>query len=248
MLSLLLLPLNLLQLLLTWAWTTLGVVVALLVTLVSRRPHPSLWLARRVWAPGALAILLGRVRVERESDFDWSTTHVFVSNHQSMADIPAMFFALRTCIRFIAKKELFGMPVVGWYLRSTGMIPVDRARRSAATRNLLREAERDLTGTSIIAFPEGTRSRDGSVGAFKRGVFLLAIQRQLPVVPVAVEGTRHLVDRSGVRGRPARIRVRIGAPIPTEGMSAEDLPALQERARAEVVRLHELAAAGPAPR
>lgn len=243
LMQLVLLPLNLLQTSLIWIWTLFGVTLALVVMLVTGGPHAPLWLAHRMWAPGTLILLFGHVRVHREVEFDWSKTHVFVSNHQSMADIPAMFYALNTGIRFIAKKELFQIPVIGWYLRSTGMIPVDRGRGSVATRNLIREGERDLRGTSIIAFPEGTRSLDGSVGEFKKGAFLFAVQNGLPIVPVAVEGTRHLVLRSGYQGRPARARVRVGAPIPTVGLEQGQLSELVRRVQEEVVRLHAEAAA-----
>ena len=238
MLRILLLPLNLLQVVLMWIWTTIGVVLAMLVMLVARRPHPALWMAHRPWSPVAMAILLGRVEVEVESEPDFQRTHVVVCNHQSMADIPTMFYAMRTPIRFIAKRELFALPVVGWYLRSTGMIPVDRARGRAAMERLVREGSRDLDGTSVVAFPEGTRSRDGSLGRFKKGAFRLAMERGLPVLPVSVEGTRHLVSRSGLFGRPARVQVRIGAAIETDGMEESRLGELVERAEAEVRRLH----------
>ena len=244
MLRLLLLPLNLVQLVLMWVWTTIGVLLAMLVTLVARRPHPSLWMAHRPWSPVAMGIMLSRVEVETESEPDFQRTHVVVCNHQSMADIPAMFYAMRTPIRFIAKKELFSLPVVGWYLRSTGMIPVDRGRGRAAMENLVREGSKDLEGTSVVAFPEGTRSRDGSLGRFKKGAFRLAMERGLPILPVSVEGTRHLVSRSGLFGRPAKVRVRIGAAIETAGMEAGRLSELVEQAEAEVRRLHAAAAAG----
>lgn len=241
MLRVLLLPLNLVQVALMWVWTTVGVVLAMLVALVARRPHPSLWMAHRPWSPVAMGIMLGRVEIEAESDPDFRRTHVVVCNHQSMADIPAMFYAMRTPIRFIAKKELFNLPVVGWYLRSTGMIPVERGRGRSAIESLVREGSKDLEGTSVVAFPEGTRSPDGSLRRFKKGAFRLALDRGLPILPVSVEGTRHLVTRSGLFGRPARVRVRIGAAIETEGM---DLTGLVEQAEAEVRRLHAAATAG----
>ena len=238
--KLLLLPLNLVQLLLTWVWMTFGVLTATAIMLLTRRPGPALWFAHRPWSPVAMAILLGRVQVDCETEIDWSRTHIFVSNHQSMADIPAMLYSLRTPVRFIAKRELFKLPVVGWYLRSTGMIAVDRAGGRAATQGLIREAARDFSGSSIIAFPEGTRSRNGTVARFKKGVFLLALQSGLPLVPVALEGTRHLASRSGLTSRPARVRVRIGTPIETAGLGSEDLGQLVARTQGEVVRMHRL--------
>ncbi len=240
LIKLLLLPLNLVQLVLTWAWMTFGVLFATMLMLVARRPEPALWFAHRPWSPVAVAILLGRVRVDCETEIDWSRTHIFVSNHQSMADIPTMLYVLRTPVRFIAKRELFKLPVVGWYLRWTGMIAVDRARGRAATQGLIREGTRDFSGSSIIAFPEGTRSRNGTVARFKKGVFLLALQSGIPLVPVAMEGTRFLTSRSGLTGRPARVRVRIGTPIETAGLDSKDLAELVARTQGEVVRMHRM--------
>ena len=238
---LLFLPLNILQVIFMWAWTTLNVSVAMVVGLVASRPHAALGLAHRPWAPVALAILLIRMRVTVDAAHDWKASCVYVSNHQSMADVPALFESLRTPLRVLAKKELFDRPVTGWYLRSMGMIPIDRARRKEATQRLLQFSRDELEGSSILAFPEGTRSRDGGIDRFKKGAFILAMQEGLPIVPVAVEGTRHVVRRSGVTGRPARVSVHIGEPITTTGLSMQDLPDLIERVRGEVVRMHRLA-------
>jgi 1-acyl-sn-glycerol-3-phosphate acyltransferase len=243
MFRILLLPLNVLQLVLLWALTTLGVLFAMLVVAVAGRPQPSLWLAHRVWSPVALAILGGRLEVKAEVEPDWDADLLFASNHQSLADVPILFRALQSPLRFLAKKELFHLPVVGWYLRSNGMIPVDRRNRRAATQSLLALDRHALGGTGIVAFPEGTRARDGKVGAFKRGAFLLAIQTGRPIVPVAIEGSHRLVGRSGLTSRPARVRVRIGAPIPVAGLEPTSAHALAERVERAVRSLHEEAVA-----
>ena len=238
---LLFLPLNILQVVLMWAWTAIVVSTAMVVAVVAGRPHPALRLAYCPWAPVALAILVIRMRIRFESEPDWQASQVYVSNHQSMADVPALFRTLRTPLRVLAKKELFDRPVTGWYLRSMGMIPVDRARRKQAKQRLLQVSATDLEGSSILAFPEGTRSRDGGISRFKKGAFILAMQEGLPIVPVAVEGTRHVVRRSGVTGRPGRVAVRVGSPIETAGLDPDDIPDLIERVRNEVLRLHGLA-------
>ncbi len=238
---LLFLPLNILQVIFMWAWTALNVSVAMVVGFIVRRPHAALGMAHRPWAPVALAILVIRMRVTVAADHDWKASCVYVSNHQSMADVPALFGALRTPLRVLAKKELFDRPVTGWYLRSMGMIPIDRANRKQATQRLMQFSREELEGSSILAFPEGTRSRDGGINRFKKGAFILAIQEGLPIVPVAIEGTRHVVRRSGVTGRPARVSVHIGKPVETRGLSMEDLPDLIERVHGEVMRMHGLA-------
>jgi 1-acyl-sn-glycerol-3-phosphate acyltransferase len=238
---LLFLPLNILQVIFMWAWTALNVSVAMLIGVVARRPHVALRMAYRPWAPVALAILLIRMRVTVDAAHDWKVSRVYVSNHQSMADVPALFGSLRTPLRVLAKKELFDRPVTGWYLKSMGMIPIDRGNRKQATERLMQFSTDELEGSSILAFPEGTRSRDGGINRFKKGAFILAMQEGLAIVPVAVEGTRHVVRRSGVTGRPARVSVRIGEPIETTGLGMEDLPDLIERVQGEVIRMHGLA-------
>ena len=240
---LLFLPLNILQVIFMWAWTALNVSVAMAVGLIVRRPHAALGMAHRPWAPVALAILVIRMRVTVDAAHDWKTSCVYVSNHQSMADVPALFGSLCTPLRVLAKKELFDRPVTGWYLKSMGMIPIDRANRKQATQRLMQFSRKELEGSSILAFPEGTRSRDGGINRFKKGAFILAMQEGLPIVPVAVEGTRHVVRRSGVTGRPARVAVHIGEPIETTGLSMDDLPGLIERVQGEVIRMHGLALA-----
>ena len=218
---LLFLPLNILQVIFMWAWTALNVSVAMVVGFVVGRPHAALGMAHRPWAPVALAILIIRMRVTVDANHDWKSSCVYVSNHQSMGDVPALFSAIRTPLRVLAKKELFERPVTGWYLRSMGMIPIDRANRKQAAQRLLQFSRDELAGSSVLAFPEGTRSRDGSINRFKKGAFILAMQEGLPIVPVAVEGTRHVVRRSGVTGRPAPVSVHIGEPIETKGLGHE---------------------------
>ena len=160
---------------------------------------------------------------------DRSASYVFVSNHQSIYDIPVLFVSLPLQLRIIAKASLGRFPVLGWHLRWTGHLLVDRAR--AGVGALQQVARMMRRGHSLIVFPEGTRSVDGRVGRFRRGLFLLAIEAGLPVVPVAVAGTRHVMRKGRLTTCPGDVDVVLHEPLPTEGLARSDATRLAEHAR-----------------
>ena len=179
----------------------------------------------------ALARLHGSsVRVRTDAALEASGPYVVVSNHQSLADVPVLCH-LPWEMKWLAKRELFRVPVVGWMMRMAQDIPVDRRHRARAAA--LRKAQRTLEqGCSVMVFPEGTRSRDGGVGAFHDGAFHLAIRAGVPVLPVAVLGARDCLPRASWRmGRPRAIEVRVFPPIATEGLDGAAVPALRDRTR-----------------
>lgn len=226
----------------TAAWVTVAF-FAWIFTGFSR--HAPLWLARRCWAPWGLRLLSAKLHVERPSGVAWDQPHVYVMNHQSMADIPAAFAAVPTDLVFIAKHVLQYVPFLGWYMSAMGMIFVDRRAGERAIRSLQRAATQIRAGTSVLAYPEGTRSPDGRIQAFKKGPFQVALQAGVPIIPVAIEGAQHYLPRGGFRLRPATIRVKLGAPIPTQGLTADQLEPLMRRVRDAVIELHrELGGAG----
>lgn len=147
-------------------------------------------------------------------------TYIFVSNHQSIYDIPIVFRTLPFQLRIIAKKSLGAFPFIGWHLQRTGHLLVDR--RNPDPRGILRQWNELLTKElSLIIFPEGTRSIDGRVGRFKAGGFLLAIQAGLPVVPVAISGSRHVMLKNRLMVMPGKVRLVVRPPIETAGHYAE---------------------------
>jgi 1-acyl-sn-glycerol-3-phosphate acyltransferase len=241
--------LNLLQAVVLCVWTAFWISLALVLLLVTLRRDVPLAMARKFWAPGLLFMAGARIEVDGGETVTWGSPYVFVSNHASLIDIPVLFVALKNNLRFVAKRELAFIPFLGWYMWATGMIFVHRGRTDRAIQSLRRAGERIRQGASILGFPEGTRSRDGSVGPFKKGAFVVALESGVPVVPVAVEGTARVLSRDGFHVRPGTIRVRIGTPIPTSGLTLEDRNTLVDRAQAAVARLHdELMSEEDAPR
>ncbi|MEE9578172.1 MAG: lysophospholipid acyltransferase family protein [Gemmatimonadota bacterium] len=159
---------------------------------------------------------------------------IFVCNHQSMFDIWAMFATLPVSLRFIAKKELSRIPVFAHAMRQAGHVFIDRTDRSQAAEAMRRAGERMKNeGLSLGLFPEGTRSRDGALGAFKKGTFALAIETQTTLVPIAVDGGAEIMP-DGLRLRPRPLLMRCGAPIELSGLDAGDRDDLLARSRAEI--------------
>ncbi len=168
-------------------------------------------------------------------------SYVFVSNHQSIYDIPILFSNLPFQLRIIAKASLGAFPVLGWHLRYTGHLLVDRARPGAATLRQVGQLMR--RGHSLVVFPEGTRSVDGQVGRFKRGLFLLAVEAGLPIVPVAVIGSRHVMRKGRLMTCPGEVELVVHDPISTSELSRADVTGLVEKSKAVIAS--SLASRGP---
>ncbi len=157
--------------------------------------------------------------------------YVLVSNHQSNADIPVVS-RLPMEMKWVGKKALFDLPIVGWMMRLAGDIEVDRADSRSRARVLITAQEYLEKKCSVIFFAEGTRSRDGRVLPFTDGAFRLAIRAQVPVLPVAIEGTGDALPKQSWKfGAPTPIRLRVLAPVETHGLNADDVPLLRERVR-----------------
>ncbi|HET7930972.1 MAG TPA: lysophospholipid acyltransferase family protein [Rhodanobacteraceae bacterium] len=229
---------NTLQLIYTIAWTAGCITLALLVLLVTfGHRHIPLRMAARLWAPGLMWGAGAKLRVDGIERVDFSQPHVFVANHQSIIDICALFRALPVPVRFVIKQELAKVPFIGWYARAMGMIFIERGHAREAATRLHGVVALVRGGDSLCAFPEGTRSRDGTVGPFKGGAFQVALQAGVPVVPIAISGSGKVLPASGFKVRPGTIRVSIGEPIQTTGLHAGDRHALAQQARAAVAAM-----------
>lgn len=229
---------NSLQFAFTLVWTAGWISLALLVRLVARSDRPPLRMAARLWAPGLMFGAGARFEVEGLEHVDWSRPCVLVANHQSVIDICALFRAVPVPLRFVLKAEMLQVPFVGYYARTMGMVFIERAAKRSAVRSLRQAADRVRNGATICIFPEGTRSRDARVAAFKPGAFEVALAAGVPIVPVAMSGTGAVLPAFGFRVRPGLIRVRFGAPLRIpEGPSGEVRVQLAEQAHGAVVGL-----------
>jgi len=236
--KLLWLPINFVQALFTMFWSAFWISLAIVMRVVTMGTRVPLAMARRCWGPGLLWGARAKLQVEPLPNFDWTKPHIYVMNHQSMIDIAVGFVVIPANVRFVAKRVLLYVPFIGWYLWAMGMILVDRSNRERALKSLALAGERIRAGANIVAYPEGTRTRDGRILPFKKGPFMVALEAQVPIVPVAIEGAYRVLPRDGFSVRPGTIRVNFGAPIPTAGLGLADRDALVKRVRDSLIDLH----------
>ena len=174
------------------------------------------------------------VHITGEMPADPRRPFVVVSNHQSNADIPVVS-RLPWEMKWVAKRALFDVPLLGWEMRLAGDIPVDRRDPNSRATVLVRARAALARRCSVMFFAEGTRSRDGRVRAFQDGAFRLAVETQTPVLPVALDGTMNALPTQGWLFGRATCRVHVFAPVETAGLTVADVPALRERVRQTIV-------------
>lgn len=201
-------------------------------SLFERRGRFAHWCAR-TWSRLILGTTGVQVTVSGLDRLTPDRTYVFVANHQSIYDIPILFASLPYQLRIIAKASLGWFPFLGWHLRRTGHMLVDRRRPERAVFSWA--ARLPSEGLSLLVFPEGTRSRDGRVARFKGGSFYLALQAGLPVVPLSVVGSRHVMLKGRLATYPGRVRLVVHEPIETSGLAGTDPKAFGDTVR-QIIR------------
>lgn len=192
----------------------------------------------RVWARLLLAASGIRVEVEGVEKLDPAGSYVLVSNHLSLTDTPLVMAHIPLQFRFFAKQGLFRIPLLGGHLRRAGHFPVVRENPRAGLKTLA-DGARLLRGRgiSVLVFPEGGRSEDGRLQEFRPGAAYVAIKGGVPAVPVAITGTREILPIGSIQVLPGRARLRIGDPIPTEGLSPQDHTRLTAELRRRIADL-----------
>jgi 1-acyl-sn-glycerol-3-phosphate acyltransferase len=176
-----------------------------------------------------------RIRITGREHMDPNQVYVIVSNHQSLADIPLLSH-LRLDTKWLAKAELFRVPLFGWMLRMAGDVPVDRSAPRQGARALMQCAKYIRRRCSVVFFPEGGRSPDGEVQPFNEGAFQLAIREQVPILPVVVEGTgKALPSQTWLWGKSREMQLRVLEAIPVEGRGVKQSGALRDAVRQLIV-------------
>jgi 1-acyl-sn-glycerol-3-phosphate acyltransferase len=210
-----------------------GLLVLLAAALIRR---PELFLSYGTWVMRVGRVLLGiEVEAEGLGRFDRMTPYVFMSNHLSFLDAPALVTVIDRPLRFIVKRFVLRIPVFGWGMRLAGYVPLDREGVGEGRKRLARAADLIRTrGYSFLIYPEGQRSWDGRLQRFRRGGFFLAVEAGVPIVPVSIDGTFELMPRVSWKIRPGRVRVIFHEPVPVAGVTPASLPELMERVRAAI--------------
>ncbi|MCE5335202.1 MAG: 1-acyl-sn-glycerol-3-phosphate acyltransferase [Desulfobacteraceae bacterium] len=187
-----------------------------------------LWGGINLWAAGA------KVRVSGLENIDSTGPYIFVSNHQGWFDIFAALNKIPIYFSWLAKEELFKIPILGRAMHSAGYISIDRSDHRKALVSMHKAAEIIRQGTSVFIFPEGTRSPDGILREFKKGGFVLAAKSRQPVVPVSISGSYKILPKSSWLIHPGEIRFTISAPIFCEGADSKSRDVLLEKVREKI--------------
>ncbi len=210
---------------------SLGIVLCLLVP-----GGAALMPLARLWSRLVLKTYGVRCRASFPPAFDPSRPCVYMANHQSLFDIPALVLAMPAEFRMIAKRELLRVPIFGWALWLAGFVFVDRRDREKAIRSLERAASKVRRGLSLVVFAEGTRSPDGRLLPFKKGGFILAIRTGVPIVPVSIAGGRDVLAKGSLRIRAGLIDIVFGNPVDTRAYSLEVKDLLIEEVRSRIAQ------------
>jgi len=189
-----------------------------------------------LWAKILLLICNINVKVIGKENLLYGKSQIFMANHQSDFDVLIALACIPVQFRWIAKKELFSIPLFGAAMKSAGYIEIDRHNREKVLQSIDEAALRIRNGKSIMTFPEGTRSRDGEIDDFKLEVFHLAIKSGVPIVPVSIIGSGRIMPKRSVRIKPCQIKLVIGEPIDVNNFDIENLDKLTERIRNTIIK------------
>jgi 1-acyl-sn-glycerol-3-phosphate acyltransferase len=189
-----------------------------------------------LWARMLLWLTNTRVEVIGRENVLMNRPQIFMANHQSDFDILIVLAHIPGQFRWIAKKELFKIPVFGKAMRNAGYIEIDRQNHEKALKSLDEAAQKIREGKSVVTFPEGTRSRDGKLKPFKQGMFHLAIRSGVPIVPISIIGANEIMPKRTLKVRPGRITMVIDRPVDVSGYTLDTRGELIEKIRDIIVR------------
>jgi 1-acyl-sn-glycerol-3-phosphate acyltransferase len=217
-----------------WCWTGCGLstafwaTVSILASLFSKTGRLQHFCMRR-WSRDNLWLSRARVEIEGLENIDPDRPQIFAANHSGLHDILSLAAHLPIQFRWVAKKSLFKVPFMGWHMRRSGYIPIDRENPREAARSIIEAARIIRGGVNAIAFPEGTRSRTGDIGQFRSGAFALALRTAVPLVPITLEGSYRVIMPKTLQVNPGTvIRIRIGKPIDLSAYDKSDRHRLME--------------------
>ena len=189
-----------------------------------------------IWGKILLLICNTKAEVIGKENLDKKKPHVFMANHQSDFDILIALAYLPGQFRWLAKKELFNIPIFGAAMKSAGYISIDPQNRENAMQSLDEAVLRIRNGKSVMTFPESTRSRDGEIKAFKQGAFYLALKSGVPVIPITIIGSGQIMPKRSLRVRPGKIRLIIDKPVETKNYTVDNRRELIDKVRRIIIK------------
>ena len=204
--------------------------VTILISFFSKTgntPH----LVGRFWARSVLFISRIKVKVKGISHVDPTKSYIFMPVHQGNFDIPVLLGCLPFQFRWLAKAELFKIPIFGRSMRGCGYISIDRSNRGSAFESLKKAAETIRSGVTVLIFPEGTRSMDGRIRAFKKGGFVLSVDAGVPIIPIIIHGTYSIMPKNQLLIKPNAVTLEILEPVETTNYTRKTKDDLMEKIR-----------------
>jgi 1-acyl-sn-glycerol-3-phosphate acyltransferase len=218
--------------------TAFFAVVAIIVSFFSRSGNP-VHIVARSWSKSILFVCGIDVTVEGLENIDPSQSYIYMSNHRSNFDIPVLLGCLPVQFRWLAKAELFRIPIFGRAMSGAGYVKIDRSNQESAFKSIDQVAAKMKNGVSVMIFPEGTRSEDGTVKPFKKGGFVMAVDTGAPIVPVIMRGTRSIMAKGSWRIIPDTVTLSIQKPIGTTGYTRDTKDDLIKIVRSVVCEVFE---------
>ena len=195
------------------------------------------WVARQ-WARVLLRVALSPVSVEHPERLRQLGPAVFAANHLSYYDTPVLFAKLPFQFRILAKASLWKLPFIGWYLHRSGQVPIDQSSARAGVTSLGRGARTLQSGLPLVVFPEGGRTESGNLQPMAAGAAWMAIKAQVPLVPLTLIGTYELLPIHVYVLHPRPLKLVVGEPIPTTGLTTRDADRLTAQLHAEIYRTY----------
>lgn len=218
-------------------WTVLFILISPFLILITFNRQAPLTAVRKLYAPVFMVFAGIKMYVQGKGNVKKDEPVIVVANHCSHIDIPCLVYSIPLNLHFIAKKELKRVPFLGWYIMLTGQLFVDRSNRKKSIESLKKAAKKINHGKTVILFPEGTRSETGEVGVFKKGAFHLALDAQVNVLPVHIEGTRSYWPKGSNKITPGTVTVTIGKPIITANYTKETVNEFIDDTRKAIVAM-----------
>ncbi len=189
----------------------------------------------KIWAYIMLGVSFVRTEIKNKDKIQKGKSYIIISNHQSLYDIISLVTTLGIQFRWIIKKELLNVPIFGYGLYASRNIFIDRSNTASAIDSINKGFDRLPKGVSVMVFAEGTRSPDGKIHEFKKGGFVVAVQRKLPILPITVNGSRRIMSKKNLVLKPGKIQIVVGDPIDTGSYSNDNVQDLIDKTHEAVI-------------
>jgi 1-acyl-sn-glycerol-3-phosphate acyltransferase len=222
---------------LIFVWVVLATIFfgtsVIVIAMFSKKGNVAHWVAR-LWGRSILVVSRVHVNITGLEHIPAGRSCILMANHQSNFDIPVLLGRLPVQFRWLAKEELFKIPIFGRGMRGCGYISIDRTNRKLAFESLKEAARKIREGVSVMIFPEGTRSMDGKIRPFKKGGFVLSVDAGVPIVPIIIHGTRAIMPKGRLMIRSQDVRMEVLAPINTSAYTRKTKDELMEKVRTAI--------------